>query len=121
MKRRKMRMSMGERMTGIPRIQATMLTWKRMESTMIPSKSRGYLLVKSCLLSNSCLEWMKEWLRLSLSLKGLRNKESKGSITVPYRKKRGDLSQDLALKIHLTYPKWAMLTLLLMIGAYHQL
>ena len=47
-----------------------------------------------------------------------RNKESKDSITVPYRKKREDPSLDLALKIHLTYPKWAMLTLLQMTEAY---
>ena len=98
-----------------PIIQAIMLTWKKMESTMIPSKLRAYLLEKNYLLSNSYLEWTKEWFKLSRLLKGLKNKENKGSIIVRYRKKRVDQWLGLVLKIHLTSPKWAMLTLQLMI------
>jgi hypothetical protein len=47
MKRRRMRMSTGARMIGTPITQATMRTWRKMGSIMIPSKLRGYLWVKN--------------------------------------------------------------------------
>jgi hypothetical protein len=118
MKRRRMRMSTGARMIGTPITQVTMRTWRKMGSIMIPSKSRGYLWGKNYSLSNSYLGWMRGWRKLSRSLRELRNKENKDSIIVPYRKKRGDRSLGLVLKIHLTCPKWVMLTLQLMIEAY---
>lgn len=89
-KKRKTRMNTVGRTKETPIIQAIMLTWKKMESTMIPSKLRAYLLEKNYLLSNSYLEWTKEWFKLSRLLKGLKNKENKGSIIVRYRKKRVD-------------------------------